>query len=168
MISYDKTDGSIVIDFPDGPVRVMPPTFGGLKRIKAERVRLVRAAQDAAARWETDNQAPDVEDATVTARHAEDRLLKVEELNIGVTEGWWRLILLGDEGFHMKIEGTVPPDPNDWPAGLLYDIRPIPQPNASLAELLDAQSTPDKVVRHWGEAHSRPGPTTSAGQTTPS
>lgn len=168
MISFDKTDGSVTIDFAAGPVRLHAPTFGGLKRLRAERVRLARAAQDKLTAWDADHPAPEdvgtegepgfePADEAEVARRAEDRVMAAEQANLEATEAWWRLVLVGDDSFKKLAEGPVPDDVDEWPAGLLYDVRQIIPPNSSLDVILAAQSTPDRMVRHWGEVHSAPG-----------
>lgn len=170
MITFNA-DGSTTIDFPDGPVTVKAPSFGGLKRLRAERVKLARTAQDDTARWETEHPAPegtddDPPDPTAVGRHAEDRSLAAEAANLASTVAWWTLLLRGDDTFKGLAEGTVPSDPDDWPAALLYDIRPVIPPNSSLDVILSAQSTPDRWMRHVGEGHARYGSGPNAGQTT--
>lgn len=168
MISFDKTDGSVTIDFVSGPVRLHAPTFGGLKRLRADRVRLAREAQDKMAVWDTDHPVPEERgtfgepgyeppDEAAMARRAEDRVLASEQVNLEATEAWWRLVLIGDESFKKLADSPVPDDVDEWPAGLIFDVRQIIPPNASLDLLLAAQSTPDRLVRHWGEVHSAPG-----------
>lgn len=162
MIRFDKTDGSITIDFVSGPVRVHAPTFGGLKRLRAERVRLARQAQDKLKAWEAEHPEPEDHgtlgeddyvpaDPDAAARYNEDRVIAAEQINLEAIEVWWRLVLQGDESFKKLADGPVPDDVDEWPAFLLYDIRPAIPPNSSLDVILSAQSTPDRVVRHWGE-----------------
>ena len=169
MIRFDKSDGSITIDFAAGPVRLHAPTFGGLKRLRAERVRLARVAQDKITAWEVEHPGPEDQgvegedgfvpaDPIEVARHAEDRILALEAASLESTEAWWRLIFDGDETFKKLAESSVPTDVDDWPASLLFDIRPVIAPNSSLDVILSAQSTPDRVVRFWGEGRSSSGP----------
>lgn len=167
MLTFED-DGSITIDFPDGPVRVKPPTFGGLKRLKADRVRFARTAQDAMLAWEEANPAPDAEDAVATSRWAEDRIMATDDAHLAAAVSWWSEVLLGDESFKTLVEsGSVPPDPDEWPAGLLYDFKPpLPalQGDAKYTtdQLLSLQSMPDQALRHWGNGRCRSGSTTSA------
>lgn len=167
MIRFNE-DGTTTIDFDTGPVTVRPPTFGGLKRLRSERVRLARKAEDDITAWDAANPAPDedaglVDPAAVT-RRAEDRALAAEEANLAGTVAWWKLLLLGDDTFKKLSDGAVPEDPDEWPAALLYDVRPVIPPNSSLDVILSAQSLPDQWVRHVGNGR-RPSTTGAASQT---
>lgn len=169
MIRFND-DGTTTIDFPDGPVTIRPPTFGALKRLRAERRTLARKAEDQIAVWDEANPEPEPSeepsDAEIVAvaRRAEDRQFAAEEANLAATVAWWRLILLGDDTFKKLADGPVPENPDDWPAALLFDVRPVIPPNSSLDVILSAQSVPDQWVRHVGNAHSRSGHTNGAGQ----
>lgn len=167
MIRFNE-DGTTTIDFDSGPVTVKPPTFGGLKRLRSERVRLARKAEDDIAAWDAANPDPsevdgDPDPAAIT-RRAEDRALAAEEANLAGTVAWWNLLLLGDDTFKPLADGPVPEDPDEWPAALLYDVRPVIPPNSSLDVILSAQSLPDQWVRHVGNGRSRSGSTNGAGQ----
>lgn len=159
MITFND-DGTTTIDFAGGPVTVRPPTFGALKRLRSERVRLARKAEDEIAAWEAAHPEPVGEgdeepDPTAVTRRAEDRALAAEAANLGGTVAWWRLVLLGDDTFQRLSEGPVPDDPDDWPAALLYDVRPVIPPNSTIDVILSAQSMPDQWVRHVGNGRSR-------------
>lgn len=163
MIRFND-DGSSDIDFPNGVVHVRPPTFGGLKRLRSERVRLARRAQDRLTEWESAHPIPVGEgdeepDPTEVARRAEDRIIEAEEANLDATEQWWRLLLIGDDSFKALADGSVPDDVDEWPAAMLYDMRPIPPANASVDVLLSSQSAPDRWVRHVANFRSSSGPT---------
>lgn len=167
MITFNS-DGTTTIDFDSGPVTVKPPTFGGLKRLRSERVRLARKAEDEIAAWDAAHPIPDDDaadaDPLAVTRRAEDRAIAAEEANLAGTVAWWRLVLLGDDTFKRLSEGTVPEDPDEWPAALLYDVRPVIPPNSSLDVILSAQSLPDQWVRHVGNGR-RPSTAGAASQT---
>lgn len=164
MIEFDNSDGSMVIEFPQGAVRVKAPTFGGFKRLRAERVRLARVAQDQLTAWEAEHPVPEGDDVDPVeiARHAEDRILAVEAANLTATEAWWRLLLVGDDTFKGLAETPVPEDVDDWPPSLLVDIRPAIPAGSSVEVILSAQSMPDQWMRHVGLGRSRSGPMNGA------
>lgn len=174
MLTFNE-DGSTDIDFPDGPIHVHAPTFGSLKRLRSERVRLSRIAQDQLAAWENEHPEPTGEsdgendtsepDPVAVARRAEDRIVAAEGFNLAATEAWWRLLLVGDDTFKGLADSAVPENTDDWPAALLFDIRPIIPPNSSVEVILSAQSMPDQWMRHAGNGRSRSGPTNGAGPT---
>lgn len=155
MISFDESDGSTTIQFPDGPVRIRPPRFGELRRLRAERNRLARAAVEQIAAWDAEHPEPegDPVDPAVLVRYREDRVMAVEEINLESTVAWWRLILLGDDTFGKLSETPVPSDVDLWPAALLFDIRPLVPANSTIDVLMSAQSTPDRWIRHVGKVH---------------
>lgn len=162
-------DGSTTIDFAESVVRIKPPTFGALKRLRAERVRLARQAEAEIAEWDAAHPAPEATDdeevdPLAVQRHTEDRSLAAEEANLNGTIGWWKLLLVGDDTFKGLAEDPVPEDPDEWPAALLYDVRPVIPPNSSLDVILSSQSAPDRWVRHVANFRSRSGHTNGAGQ----
>lgn len=167
MIRFND-DGSSDIDFPTGMVHVQPPTFGGLKRLRAERVRLSREAQDKLTAWDAEHPEPPGEgegddatppDPVAVARRIEDRVIAAEEANLEATEKWWRLLLVGDDSFKALADGNVPENVDEWPAAMLYDVRPIPPAGATVEMLLSSQSAPDRWVRHVANFRSSSGPT---------
>lgn len=167
VIQFNE-DGTLDIDFPQGKVTVRPPTFGGMKRLRADRTRFAQRAADEMRQWEIDHPAPP-EDAEVAdlARHAENRLEATEATNLAASVDFWKLVLLGDETFQKLADGPVPSDPDDWPASLLYDFRAIVPKDATVEQLLGAQPLPDQWFRHVGNSRSRSGVTAGAGLTTP-
>lgn len=196
MIHFSKEDGSVTIDFASGPVKVLAPNFGALRRLRADLAKFRREASDTALAWDKEHPAPkpkkkrkppakateeiaapdepddeEPADPIAVARHAEDAFAVVEEANVEASVKWWRLILVGDESFQRLAETPVSENPDEWPAALLYDFRP-PLPvllngqKYTTEQLMTVMSTPDRVVRHWGEARSRSGPTDSAGTPT--
>lgn len=175
MISF-LPDGTIQIDgFPDGPVTVRPPTYGGLKRLRAERVRVARDAEDKIDRWEAEHPAPEGEEADTdphaATRREEDRLIAIQDANHEAAIGWWRLILVGDDSFAKLADGKVPDDADDWPAELIFDVRPLlprlPEGQThSVETIMAAQSTPDRIMRHFGLGRSRSSSGESNGQVT--
>jgi len=167
MITFNE-DGSSDIDFPNSVVHVKPPTFGSLKRLRAARVQFAREAQDKITAWEAEHPEPQGEgegdeatpaDPVAVARHVEDRIVATEEANLEATEKWWRLLLIGDESFKALADGNVPDNVDDWPAAMLYDVRPIPPAGATVEMLLSSQSAPDRWVRHVANFRSSSGPT---------
>lgn len=168
MIHFHE-DGSSTIDFPNGPITIKAPTFGALKRLRSERVRLARKSEDDLAQWDAQNPEPGGEgdnspDPVAIGRHKEDRVVAAEQFNLAATEAWWRLILLGDDTFKCLAEGDVPEDVDEWPSALIFDVRPVVPPGATLDVLLSAQSAPDRWVRHVANFRSRSGNGAAAGQ----
>lgn len=145
-------DGSITIDFAAGPVTVSAPTFGAMKRLRSDRVKLARQSADDTAKWEADHPRPEGDNEATAAevvRWNEDRLLATEEANLAGSVAWWRLVLVGDDTFKRLTDDPVP-DPDEWPAALIYDFRAIPREGATFDELLAAQPLIERVFRHWG------------------
>lgn len=177
MLTYEHDSGDIVIDFPDGPVRVKPPRFGAMKRLRAERHRLAWESEDAIAAWETDHPEPALpallEDGTtdvaataewsrVVTRRRSERDAFQETTQLDGSVRWWRLCLEGDDTFKGLAVDPVPADADDWPGDLLYDFRPVvrkPVAELTVEELEELQPTIDQVFRHWGKARSRSGRT---------
>lgn len=115
-----RDDGTIGIDFEDGQTTVVlaRPKFGAYKRVRAEAARI--SAASAAFIEQIDKQDPPLEMA--------DRNAQVQEHSDDLCVGWWSLILVGDDTFKPLVsEGTVPSDPDDWPAYLIYGTNIIAQ-----------------------------------------
>lgn len=164
MLTF-QDDGSITIDFGANAVRVKAPTFGGMKRLRAERVRLARDAAESTAKWRAEHPAPEGDDdasAVEIGLYNQEVVLATEEANLVASVAWWRLVLVGDDTFKKLAEADVPADTDEWPADLLYDFRSLPRPGATLDDLLAAQSLIEQVFRWWGKGRSRSSDTPAA------
>ncbi len=165
-------DGSLQIDFGEGvPTTIQPPKFGAMKRLRAERDKLAINGAKMIAALGGEPEPPEipepVEGEELPEQSDDERRMAaidlatrqreynraVEEINLNVSVQWWRLVLIGDETFKGLASPAPPDDPDEWPAGLLFDIKPIPRnADGSINFAGIEPSLLDRIFQHWGKA----------------
>lgn len=172
-----RDDGSITIDFPDptGKVTLRAPKFGAYRRLSLERERAVGTMNEEMALLPKLDRLPkkvtdDLSDEEIERRQEERerlaplyraRISQVGDLSSKALETVWRFILIGTDDFKALADPIPPDDVDEWPIELLVDTGDI-ELNDDGDPVRTNPTILDSVMRHWGKARYRSGPTLTA------
>lgn len=176
MIELNDDDGTIAIDFPNptGKVILRPPKYGAYRRLQGERQRAMAEMTEQIAALppleelpkDSDAETPEQLEANQKARQRlgpiyQERVLEVQDLQVDALRKVWKLILIGTAGengdFASLATPPPPDDPDEWPIELLVDAGDLVVVGGKLTRT--NPTVIDTVLRHWGKAHFRSGPT---------